>query len=117
MQYGYRIIDDLINGLQLYMMEMGFNHVEEIKGKGLSSLAKPEGLERDTIVYPQFDTVKCVGCGRCELSCRDGGHQALSIGPNGKVLLDAKRCVGCQLCVLICPKGAISSSGKRIAKK
>ena len=33
MQYGYRIIDDLILGLQTYMAERGIEHVEDLVGE------------------------------------------------------------------------------------
>lgn len=36
-----------------------------------------EELDRSYIVYPQIDQEKCVGCGRCYISCYDGGHQAM----------------------------------------
>ncbi len=118
MQYGYRIIDDLKAGLNLYLAEKGFRSVREAKGLALSSVSETtDVLERDTVVFPKFRRSSCIGCGRCVISCADGGHQALRRGADRKPVLDGQKCVGCHLCLLVCPAGAISASGKRIARK
>ena len=114
MQYGYRIIDDMINGLLGYLDEKGFRNVEELIGLGLDAVCETEELERDSIVYPKFHRDKCIGCGRCVVSCMDGGHQALTPGQDRKPILDGHKCVGCHLCVLVCPEGAITPGRKRI---
>ena len=117
MQYGYRIIDDLKAGLNLYLAEKGFSCLEEARGMGLDSISETtDVLERDTIVFPMFHREKCIGCGRCAISCADGGHQAIRLGENRKPILDGKRCVGCHLCVLICPARAITPGRKRIKR-
>ena len=116
MQYGYRIIDDLISGLKAYMKRKGIAAVSELVGKGLGSITAPEQLDRSTVTYPVFDRKACVGCGRCQVSCRDGGHQAISVGADGKPVLISGNCVGCHLCSLVCPVGAIGKS-KRIQKR
>ena len=113
MQYGYRIIDDLKSGLNLYLAAKGLDNVEQIKGVGLDTVSDTtDVLERDTIVYPKFNLSKCIGCGRCEISCADGGHQAITLSPERKPRMDAGKCVGCHLCVLVCPQRAIRSSGR-----
>lgn len=115
MQYGYRIIDDLIQGLQIYMAQRGYKDLAEFVGVGVDNVVDATELERDTIVYPKFHRDLCVGCGRCFLSCRDGGHQALSFDTERrKPVLIPKNCVGCHLCVLVCPGEAISAGSKRI---
>ena len=118
MQYGYRIIDDLKAGLAYYLAEKGFSSVNEVRGLGLSAVSDTtDVLERDTVIFPKFHREKCIGCGRCEVSCADGGHQAIHLDENRRPLLNGKKCVGCHLCVLVCPQGAISSSRKRISRK
>ena len=117
MQYGYRIIDDLKSGLNLYLAEKGLNSIEEARGLALDSVSSTTDiLERDTIVFPRFHRDKCVGCGRCVISCADGGHQAIRPGEDRKPILDGKKCVGCHLCVLVCPERAITPGRKRITR-
>ena len=117
MQYGYRIIEDLKSGLAYYLQVKGFNQVRDVVGLGLASVsATTDALERESIVYPKFNRKTCIGCGRCQISCMDGGHQAICFDEGRRPILDAKKCVGCHLCVLVCPTESIGSSGKRISK-
>jgi len=116
MQYGYRIIEDLIEGMKLYLSAQGYRNIAEIVGKALVNIVPTDELDRDSICYPRFDREKCVGCGRCYLSCYDGGHQAIKMDENiKKPILIVDKCVGCQLCVTVCPAQAISA-GKRVKK-
>ena len=118
MQYDYRIIDDLKSGLKLYLAEKGFSSVKEAVGLALDSVSETtDVLERDTVIFPKFHPEKCIGCGRCAVSCADGGHQAIRLNAERRPVLDGKNCVGCHLCVLVCPQRAISSGRKRFLKK
>ena len=115
MKYGYRIIDDLLSGLDRFLAMKGFANVADVCGLGLSHVSDTtDVLERDSRVFPMFDRSRCIGCGRCVISCRDGGHQALSMNEERHIIMDGKKCVGCHLCALVCPEGAISTSGKRV---
>ena len=117
MQYGYRIIDDLKAGLNLYLAEKGFGSIREARGLALDTLSlTTDTLERDTILFPRFNYERCVGCGRCQISCADGGHQAIQLDENRRPRLSGKQCVGCHLCVLVCPQRAISPGTKRIQR-
>ncbi len=117
MQYGYRIIDDLILGLQTYMKQRGVAHVMDLVGEELPNFVTPTNLDRSTIVYPRIDTERCIGCGRCYTSCMDGGHQAISFDPvTRQPRIIGTKCVGCHLCRLVCPTGAIGSS-RRVEKR
>jgi dihydropyrimidine dehydrogenase (NAD+) subunit PreA len=116
MQYGYRIIDDLILGLQRYLAKCGLSSLQDLVGEQLPKFLKPDYLDRDTIIYPKFDKDLCIGCGRCEVSCSDGGHQAIIFDHTTRQPhLVGTKCVGCHLCRLVCPAGAIGVT-KRVVK-
>lgn len=108
MQYGYRIVEDMKNGLEHYMEEQGVDSLMDLIGIANSNIIPAEELDRDYVVYPEFDTEKCIGCGRCYVSCYDGAHQAISWDEeNRKPSCDHNKCVGCHLCALVCPVKAI----------
>ena len=116
MEYGYRIIDDLILGMQNYMAERGLDSMESLVGEQLPNFSLPHDLDRETIVYPKIDRERCIGCGRCYTSCMDGGHQAISFDSDSRQPhIEGTKCVGCHLCRLVCPTGAIGLT-KRIKK-
>ena len=115
MQYGYRIIDELKSGLNYYLNQRGIKSIKELIGSGLDKVSDTtDGLERNTILFPEFNAEKCIGCGRCFISCSDGGHQAIRF-EGRRPKLNGKKCVGCHLCLLVCPADAISPC--RLRKK
>ena len=117
MQYGYRIIDDLTLGLQRYMANRSVTQLQQLVGEQLPKFLKPDHLDRETIVFPKIDREQCIGCGRCYVSCMDGGHQAIAFDTTTRQpRIVGTKCVGCHLCRLVCPTGAIGVT-KRINKK
>ncbi|NLG86693.1 MAG: NAD-dependent dihydropyrimidine dehydrogenase subunit PreA [Firmicutes bacterium] len=104
MEYGYRIVEDMISGLSYYMEDKGFERLSDLIGLAVENVVPTEQLDRDYIVYPHFDDKTCVGCGRCYVSCYDGGHQAIDWDvDNRRPKLIEDRCVGCHLCANVCP--------------
>jgi len=114
MQYGYRIVEDLILGLKHYMRDRGIVELKKLVGEELKNVILPSDLDRETMVFPKIDREKCIGCGRCYISCSDGGHQAITF-EGRKPRIVGTKCVGCHLCRLICPTGAIGVA-KRMPK-
>ena len=118
MQYGYRIIDDLIDGLTEYMKCKGIASVKELIGRAKDTVVDRQDIERDTVLLPLIDHERCIGCGRCYISCRDGGHQAIEFDPvTRRPRLNGSRCVGCHLCRLVCAQKAINTAKKVIKKR
>ncbi len=116
MQFGYRIIDDLTLGLQRYMAKRGVTQLGQLVGEQLPKFLNPDHLDRETIVFPKIDRERCIGCGRCYISCMDGGHQAITFTPDTRQpRIVGTKCVGCHLCRLVCPTGAMGA-GRRIHK-
>lgn len=113
MQYGYRIIEDLTSGISLYMEDKGFEKLEDLVGIALKNIVTADKLDRDYVIYPKFIKETCVGCGRCYISCYDGGHQAIKWNSESREpSIIKEKCVGCHLCVNVCPVSAIESGEK-----
>ena len=110
MQYGYRVVEDMKNGLMHYMEEQGVDRLQDLVGRANPNLIPAEELDRDYIVYPKIDEETCIGCGRCYISCYDGAHQAMIWNEaKRRPDCDHEKCVGCHLCLLVCPVKAISA--------
>jgi dihydropyrimidine dehydrogenase (NAD+) subunit PreA len=104
MQYGYRIVEDMASGLSFWMEEHGYNKLDDFIGKALPNIIPAENLDRDFKIQVKFDEDKCVGCGRCYVSCYDAAHQAIEWDEeNRKPSLIKDNCVGCHLCLNVCP--------------
>lgn len=115
MHYGFRIVQDMIDGLENYLEEKGFNSAMEIVGKSLPQIDDWGNLDLNYKLIAKIDAAKCIGCNLCYIACEDGAHQCIRVDerPYGDlrhgtlpkhvphVLED--ECVGCNLCALVCP--------------
>ncbi|WP_227479845.1 NAD-dependent dihydropyrimidine dehydrogenase subunit PreA [Escherichia coli] len=108
MQYGYRIVEDMASGLSHYLADQGFDSLQDMVGLANNNIVPAEDLDRSYIVYPHINLDKCVGCGRCYISCYDGGHQAMEWSEKTRTPhCNTEKCVGCLLCGHVCPVGCI----------
>lgn len=103
MQYGYRIVEDMISGVSHFMDERGYNRIEDFIGTALGNLVPAEDLNRDYKILVNFDDKKCIGCGRCYVSCYDAAHQAIDWNEKKRRPSLNDNCVGCHLCLNVCP--------------
>lgn len=103
MQYGYRIVEDMISGMSHFMDEKGVSDIADLVGIALPKLVPAEELLRDFIVVPKIDNKKCVGCGRCYVSCYDAAHQAIDWDEKKRKPTINDDCIGCHLCLNVCP--------------
>lgn len=103
MQYGYRVVEDMINGMMHFMYERGYDKLEDFIGLALPNIIPAEELNRDFKCIPKVDDKKCIGCGRCYVSCYDGAHQAIDWNEKRRRPIINDKCVGCHLCLNVCP--------------
>lgn len=113
MHHGYRIINDLTEGVLNYMEEMGFETINDFCGKALPHLFRHNDLSRDFKLYSVPDPEKCLGCGRCMVVCRDSAYSAIELDGERHAVVDREKCDGCGLCAQICPvSGCITMKQK-----
>lgn len=80
----------------------GYNSLDEIRGITIKKMDKRKSAIYDG-TYPDIDIKKCIGCGKCSLSCK---YEAILI-EDKKAVLNKKRCFKCGLCSTRCPLNAI----------
>ena len=105
MVYGFRIVQEMVDGLSNYMDEMGFANIEAFRGRALGSVTDWQYLNLNAISKAQIDQSLCIQCGRCHIVCEDTSHQAISALKDGQRHFEVMddECVGCNLCVTVCP--------------
>ncbi len=109
MHYGYRIVEDMIDGLNNYLDEKNFASVNEIVGKSVGRVTDWGNLDLNYKVAARVNPENCIKCNLCYVACEDGAHQCFSFDENRFPVVDEHECVGCNLCALVCPSpGAIS---------
>ena len=109
MHYGYRIVEDMIDGLNNYLDEKGFASVNEIIGKSVNRVTDWGNLDLNYKVVARVNNENCIKCNLCYVACEDGAHQCFDFDENKYPVVDESECVGCNLCALVCPApGAIS---------
>ena len=79
MHYGYRVVEDLIDGLAHWMEEKGFANIEELRGRSLPNVTEWKHLDLNYKVVANIDQQLCIGCQLCYTACWDGAHQCIHL--------------------------------------
>ncbi|TYS47916.1 NAD-dependent dihydropyrimidine dehydrogenase subunit PreA [Bacillus infantis] len=113
MHHGFRIIEDLMDGLNNYLDERGIRSVRDIIGKSVPRYSDWGNLDLNYNIAARIDPDICINCNKCHIACEDTSHQCIDmlVDENGKEYLKVREedCVGCNLCSIVCPEeGAIS---------
>jgi len=112
MHYGYRIVEDMIDGLNNYLDEKNFASVNDIIGKSVNRVTDWGNLDLKYKTVARVNNENCIRCNLCYVACEDGAHQCFDFQTIDGLrfpVVDEPECVGCNLCYLVCPSpGAIS---------
>jgi dihydropyrimidine dehydrogenase (NAD+) subunit PreA len=127
MHYGFRIIEDLCDGLANWMEAKGFATIGDVVGRSLHRISDFKDFDLSFSAVARIDPVKCIQCNLCYVACNDSAHQCIdlidasgrlvapfsySVQSNGRMEATETRprpvvreedCVGCRLCHNVCP--------------
>lgn len=119
MKYGFRIVEDLNEGLSNWMDEKGFEKITDFIGKSVPTITEWEKLDINYHVIANINQDKCIHCGLCHIACEDTSHQAIfkiDGMPYNDYVVNEPECVGCNLCQIVCPvEDCITMEEHRVA--
>jgi dihydropyrimidine dehydrogenase (NAD+) subunit PreA len=79
MHWGFRIVEDMIDGLKNWMDEKGFKTIDDFRGRSLPRMAAWKDLNLNYKIVARIAPEKCIGCDLCYIACWDGAHQCIHI--------------------------------------
>jgi dihydropyrimidine dehydrogenase (NAD+) subunit PreA len=106
MHYGFRIVDDMIDGLKNWMDEAGYGRIEDFRGRAVQNVTDWQYLNMNYKIIARIDQDLCIKCGLCHIACEDGSHQSIAatrVGGERRYSVIDQECIGCNLCLHVCP--------------
>ncbi len=105
MTYGFRIVQEMIDGLSDWMDSKGYASIEDFRGRAVPNVTDWQFLNLNYVTKARIDQDLCIKCGRCHIACEDTSHQAITAMKEGVRHFEVidEECVGCNLCVTVCP--------------
>ncbi len=79
MHYGYRIVEDMADGLLDWMRGKGYETVGDFMGLSLPNVREWKQLNLNYRVVAEIHADKCIGCELCYTACWDGAHQCIHL--------------------------------------
>jgi len=77
MHYGFRIVEHLTDGLEMWMRRKSFSRCSDFIGASVGRLRDWSDLDLNYKVVAQIEPAKCINCGLCYVACEDGCHQSI----------------------------------------
>ena len=107
MHHGFRIVEDMIDGLNNYLDQHRLRGASELVGKSVARITTWENLNLEYKLVARIDQDKCIHCNKCYIACEDAAHQCIDRVPAAdgvtRLVVDEGECVGCNLCYMVCP--------------
>jgi dihydropyrimidine dehydrogenase (NAD+) subunit PreA len=93
MHWGFRIVEDMIDGLKNWMDEKGFRTIEDFRGASVPRVKDWKHLNLNYKIVARIDPQTCIGCDLCYIACWDGAHQCIHIDGHARPaqLMEATR--------------------------
>ncbi|MCH9016113.1 MAG: NAD-dependent dihydropyrimidine dehydrogenase subunit PreA, partial [Gemmatimonadetes bacterium] len=79
MHYGFRIIEDMIDGMSNWLDEKSIGSVTEIIGKSVERITDFGQLDLLYKTTARIDKDKCISCNLCYIVCEDSAHQCIDL--------------------------------------
>jgi dihydropyrimidine dehydrogenase (NAD+) subunit PreA len=79
MHYGYRIVEDMGDGLLAWMRRKGYETIDHFRGLSLPNVREWKNLNLNFRVVAEIHADKCIGCQLCYTACWDGAHQCIHL--------------------------------------
>src|SRR6202047_2076651 len=87
MHYGFRIIEDLCDGLSSWMGSKGFRTIDHVRGKSVPRVSDFKDFALSFRAIARIDTARCIKCNLCYVACNDTAHQGIDlIAPGGEAV-------------------------------
>ncbi len=78
MLHGFRIVEEMKDGLSRWMDEKGYARIGDFAGKAVANTTDWKYLDMNYQVIAQIDQDKCIKCGKCYVACEDTSHQSIA---------------------------------------
>jgi dihydropyrimidine dehydrogenase (NAD+) subunit PreA len=79
MHYGFRIVEQMISGMENWMRQKGFSTTTDFIGLSTNRIKDWGDLDLNFKVVADIDPQKCINCGLCYIACEDGCHQSINM--------------------------------------
>lgn len=79
MHYGYRIVEDMSDGLLAWMRNKGFETLDDFRGLTVSKVTEWKHLNLNYKIVARIHEELCIGCELCYTACWDGAHQCIHL--------------------------------------
>ena len=100
MLYGFKIVEDMIDGLSRWMDSKGYKNLSAFRGAAVPQLTDWKYLDLNYKTLAHIDPSSCIECGRCYAACEDTSHQAIAMIPESQTSrrfeVINEKCVGWQ---------------------